>query len=26
LGAAVKLPPWLEARRTEIVAALPPLA
>jgi glyoxalase family protein len=26
LGAAVKLPPWLEARRAEIVAALPPLA
>jgi glyoxalase family protein len=26
LGTAVKLPPWLEPRRNEIVAALPPLA
>jgi glyoxalase family protein len=25
LGAAIKLPPWLESRRAEIVAALPPL-
>jgi glyoxalase family protein len=26
LGTTVKLPPWLEARRDEIVAALPPLS
>jgi glyoxalase family protein len=26
LGSAIKLPPWYEARRAEIVAALPPLA
>jgi glyoxalase family protein len=26
LGSAVKLPPWYESRRAEIVAALPPLA
>lgn len=26
LGGATKLPPWYEPRRTEIVAALPPLA
>ena len=25
LGTAIKLPPWLESRRAEIVAALPPL-
>jgi glyoxalase family protein len=25
LGAAIKLPPWLESRWAEIVAALPPL-
>jgi glyoxalase family protein len=26
LGGAIKLPPWFESRRAEIVAALPPLA
>ena len=26
LGGAIKLPPWYEGRRAEIVAALPPLA
>ncbi len=26
LGSAIKLPPWYESRRAEIVAALPPLA
>jgi glyoxalase family protein len=26
LGSSIKLPPWYEARRAEIVAALPPLA
>ncbi len=26
LGSGIKLPPWYEARRAEIVAALPPLA
>jgi len=26
LGATLKLPPWYEARRAEIAAALPPLA
>jgi glyoxalase family protein len=26
LGSAIKLPPWYEGRRAEIVAALPPLA
>ena len=26
LGSAIKLPPWYESRRAEIVAVLPPLA